>query len=142
MEFSPTSHPTFSPWRPRIYAVVGAVLAAVVIWVVAVPVLGVNLQATTGPGSTELATVPIGAVIAASLLAPLAGLLLLVLLERFTNRARLIWSVIAGLVLLLSYGAPVFGTGIPASSRITLALMHTAVGGIVIGVFTRSSASR
>jgi len=128
--------------RTRALAVAGSVLAALLIWVVAVPVAGVDLQATGGPGSTELVAVPVGAVLAMSLLAPLAGWALLALLERFTSKAKTAWTVVAIVVLVISYGGPLLGAGIPGSSRLTLALMHTAVGLIVITAFSRSSRNR
>jgi hypothetical protein len=128
--------------RQRLVAIAGAVLAAVVIWVIAVPITGVDLQATTGPGSTVLEPVPVYAVIAMSLLAPLAGWALLALLERFTTKPKTIWTTIAVIVLLISYGGPLLGAGIPTGSRITLGLMHTLVGLIVIPAFARSSANR
>ncbi|MEV4702092.1 DUF6069 family protein [Actinoplanes sp. NPDC049316] len=137
-----TTVPASRRRRARLFAVAGAVLAALLIWIIAVPVAGVDLQATTGPGSTELEPVPVVAVIAMSLLAPLAGWGLLALLERFSARGRTIWTVIACVVLLVSYGGPLLGAGIPGSSRLTLALMHTAVGLIVIPAFARSSHRR
>jgi hypothetical protein len=77
-----------------------------------------------------------------SLLAPLAGWALLALLERFTGKAKTIWTAIAVAVLVISYGGPLLGAGIPGSSRLTLALLHTAVGLIVITAFSRSSRNR
>jgi hypothetical protein len=128
--------------RVRLLAVAGAVLAALLLWIVAVPVAGVDLQATTGPGSTRLEPVPVVAVVATSLLVPLAGWGLLALLERLFSRGRTVWTILACVVLLVSYGGPLLGAGIPGSSRLTLALMHTAVGLIVIPAFARSSYRR
>jgi hypothetical protein len=139
--FSTTSDPPAATSRRRVraVAVAASVVAALLIWTIAVPVAGVDLKAPDGPGSTELQPVPVYAVIATSLLASLAGWALLAVLEKFAARARTIWAVAAVVVLLISYGGPLLGTGVPTGSRITLALMHTAVGLILIPALARSS---
>src|SRR5580700_7901259 len=83
--------------RTRALGVGGAVLAAVAVWVVAVPLLGVNLLVRLGSGAAE--TVGVDYVIGATLIASLAGWALLALLERRTSRARSIWTVVAIVVL-------------------------------------------
>ena len=125
--------------RRRLIGVGCAVLAAVLIWTVAVPVLGVHLQGPAGPGSAELRPVVLPAVIAMSLGAPLAGWALIAVLERYTGMARTIWTIVALAALVISLGGPLLGTGVPTSSRIALALMHSVVGAIVIPVLNRTS---
>lgn len=145
METGTHSQPVPEPARNRgrrLWAVAGIVLVNLVIWTIAVLVLGVELQATSGPGSTELEAVPLGAVVFMSLFTSLAGWALLAVLERLTRAARTAWTVIALSVLVISYGGPLLGTGIPTGSRITLALMHTTVAAVLIPVLRRTSPTR
>jgi hypothetical protein len=128
--------------RSRLLAVAGAVVAAVVIWAIAVPVFGLELVAPPGPDETAPQAVPFGAVVMASLVASLAGWALLAVLERFLSRGRTVWTVVASIVLVLSLAGPLLGAGVPASCRITLALMHLCVGAVLISQLPRSSAAR
>lgn len=57
----PEPKPARNRWR--LGAVAGTVLINLVIWAIAVLVLGVELQATSGPGRTELEAVPLGAIV-------------------------------------------------------------------------------
>ena len=68
--------------RVRALAVLGATAAALAVWVVAVPLAGVDLAARTG--ATEQPVGP-GAVAVSALLAGLAAWALLAVLERFTH---------------------------------------------------------
>lgn len=123
----------------RLLAVAGAVAAAVAVWVIAVPVLGVDLQGPAGPDETAPQPVTFVAVVLTSLIASLAGWGFLAVLERFVARARTVWTVVALGFLLLSFAGPVLGTGVPTSSRISLSLMHVAVAAVLVPLLRRSS---
>jgi Family of unknown function (DUF6069) len=82
------------------------VLAALAVWLVADPLLGVELAAPTRPGSEELQSITPALVAGTSLVVALAAWGLLALLERFTARPRAIWTAIAVLVGLLSLAGP------------------------------------
>lgn len=110
----------------RATAVGATVLAAVAVWVVAVPLLGVDLFIPTA-GST----VGPGAVALTALLAALLGWALLHLLERHTTRARRIWTVTAGVIALLSLAGPPT-SGASAAATTTLVAMHVAVAAVLI----------
>ncbi|WP_234315865.1 DUF6069 family protein [Streptomyces sp. NRRL F-5527] len=106
-----------------------AVAVALVIWAVADPVLGHRLRMTDG-GDTM--TVGAAAVTVASLLASLAAWALLATLERFApGRARAVWTGVAVAVLAVSL-LPLAGDGMDGGTRVTLALMHLAVGAVLI----------
>ena len=90
--------------RTRALSVAGAVLAAVAVWAVAVPLSGTHLLIRFGSGAAQ--SVGIDYVIGASLAASLAGWGLLALLERRTARARRIWTGIACVVVVLSLSLP------------------------------------
>jgi hypothetical protein len=86
-------------------------------------------------------SIQIGAVIGASLVAPLLGWGLLALLERFVpRRAPLIWGVIAGLVLVI--GLPYNGVGITVTDQVLLGVMHLIVGAVMIPTFVITSLRR
>ena len=135
--------PTTRPWRARALAVVAAVLAALAVWLVADPLLGVELAAPTKPGSEELQPITPALVAGTSLVAALAGWALLALLERFTARPRTIWTAIALLVGLLSLTGPL--STIPSSTLangVSLALMHLAVAAVLIPGLAATAPSR
>jgi hypothetical protein len=126
--------------RRRVLTVLAAILAAVATWIVAVPLIGVDLRAPKGrPGATELAEVVLTDVVVTAAAAGLAGWALLALLELTFRSATLIWTVIAAAVLVLSFGAPLGGAGLSGGSRITLALLHLVVGLVLIVGLRRSA---
>jgi len=107
----------------------GAVVAAVLVWVVAVPVLGATVTVPERPGSTNRTELPFGDVVVAAAVAALAGWALLAVLERFTTRARAIWTVIAVAVLVLTMP---FMPGFTVTERLVLGAMHLTVAGVLI----------
>ena len=87
--------PTTRPRRARALAVIAATLAALTVWLITDPLLGIDLTGTTAPGSQQLQPITPAMVAGASLVTGLAGWGLLALLERFTARARTTWTAIA-----------------------------------------------
>jgi hypothetical protein len=125
--------PTMRPWRARALVVIAAALAALVVWLVTDPLLGVELAAPTRPGSQQLQPITPALVAATSLVAALAGWGLLALLERFTARPRTSWTAIAVLVGLLSLAGPLSTiASTTAANGVSLALMHLAVAAVLI----------
>lgn len=131
-----TASPSPSPLRARAAAVVAAVAAALAVWVIAVPLLGVDLQVTPGPGEPQ--AVGVANVVVSGLLAGLAAWGSLAVLERLTTRARPIWTVVAVAVLALSLMGPQAGT--TTATTATLVAMHLAVGAALIPVLARTTA--
>lgn len=109
--------------------VAGAVAAAVVVWALEVPVLGAHLVIRFGSGAPQ--TVGVGFIVAGSLVGSALGWGLLALLEHRTARARTIWTAAAIGVLLLSLSLPVIA-GTTLSTKLGLAVMHLAVGAVII----------
>lgn len=130
---------TTSPAWSRAVATGTAVVTAVVIWALAVPIGGVSLRGPAGPGSTTTRPIGLASVLVMSLLAGLAGWGLLAVLERRTARARRIWTIIGATVLVVSLGGPLFGAGVSTSSRITLAALHLGVGGVLLALLPRTA---
>ncbi|MFC4147283.1 DUF6069 family protein [Micromonospora mangrovi] len=122
--------------RTRLLAVVVATVATVAVWLIA-HALDVTLAVKTGDTRQD---VPVGAVIAATVVAGLIGWALLALLERVTAAGRTIWTVVAVLVLLVSLLGPL--GGVSTGARITLALMHLVAAAVIIPAFRRSSHRR
>jgi hypothetical protein len=126
--------------RARTLAVVAAALSALAVWLVTDPLLGIDLTTPTGPGSQELQHLTPALVVGTSLVVALAGWGLLALLERFTSRARTIWTAIAVLVALLSLIGPLSSIA-SAANGLALALMHLAVGAVLIPILAGTSPS-
>jgi hypothetical protein len=120
--------------RTRVLGVLGATLAAAAVWALAVPGLGVHLMTRFGSGDAQ--TVGLGLVLTASLMGSLAGLGLLVVLEKVTSRAVTIWTSVAVVVLLASLSLPLVA-GTTTSAKGALALMHVAVASVLIATFRR-----
>ncbi|MFI7544657.1 DUF6069 family protein [Actinoplanes sp. NPDC049599] len=120
--------------KTRALTVAAAVVAAVVLWIIAVPIAGAELLTETAADKPP-AEVPFGGVIISPLLVGLVGWGLLALLERFTTKGRLIWTIIAVVVLLVSFAGP--ATATTTGTMLWLSVMHIVVGGILIAGFTR-----
>ncbi|MQA96044.1 MAG: hypothetical protein GEV11_15840 [Streptosporangiales bacterium] len=103
----------------------GAVSLA--IWVIAVPVGGVDLAVRTGGGVQHVGPV---ATVVSSVIAAVLGFAALALLERRTPKARKIWTALAAGCLLVSLLGPFGATSGAAMS--VLASMHAAVAAVVI----------
>ena len=131
--------PTTRPRRARALAVIAATLAALAVWVITDPLLGIDLTGTTRPGSQELMSITPALVAGASLAVALAGWALLALLERFTARARTIWTAVALLVALLSLAGPMSILASTEANVLALALMHLAVAAVLIPMLAGTS---
>lgn len=140
---TPASHPSATRRttrrRTRVTAVGAALLAPAAIWLVAVPLVGVDLQVAQ-PSGRAPAEITLPLVLVTALAASLAGWGLLALLERLTRRARAIWTATAVVALVVSF-APLLGPGTPTASRIVLALLHLTVAAILIPALARSAAA-
>src|SRR2546430_13718031 len=118
----------------RVLGVAGATVAAVGVWALAIMILSTSLVVRFGDGAPQ----PIGIELVAigSLTGSLLGLGSLVVLEKFSSRARTIWTAVAIGVLLVSLSLPVVA-GTTASTKAALALMHLAVASVLIPTLRR-----
>ncbi len=133
--------PSHRQFRSRTLAVGAAVLAALVVWIVAVALLGVDLRVRTTPGGSSVQTIGPALVLAMSLLASLLGWGLLAGLERRTHRADSIWTITAGVVLLLSLAGPLTAA-ITTAAAATLMLLHLSVAAVLIPSLRRTASPR
>ena len=128
--------------RSRAEAVAATVAATVVLWVVAEPVLGFQLRSPAPGGSGVTHDVNAVVVAGAALVASLAGWGCLAVLERFTTKARGLWTAAALVVAVGSLAAPLSGAGITAANRAWLALMHLCVAAVLVPLLRRSTPPR
>ncbi len=128
-------------WRTRTLAVASATVAALIVWLIAKPLLGSTLTIPMAGGSQimKVGWVP---VLIISLIASLAAWGLLAVLERFTPRARTIWMAIAAVILLLSFAGPLLvASAASAGTKVALTLMHITVAVVLIPSLARTSSS-
>lgn len=116
------------PVTRRSLTVAAAVLAAVVLWLVAVPGLGLDLVVGAGAQAQQVTLV---SVIAAPLLAGAVAWVLLAVLERRTVKAVKIWRITGWTFLAVSLLGPL-GMGAAAGTLTVLLLMHGSVGTILM----------
>jgi hypothetical protein len=98
------------------------------------PILSTSLVIRFGNGAPQ--TIGIELVVIGSLTGSLLGLGSLVVLEKFTSRARTIWTAVAIGVLLVSLSLPLVA-GTTASTKAALALTHLAVASVLIPTLRR-----
>jgi len=130
-----TLHATRTSAVTRGAAVLGATAAATAIWAVATTA---RVDLTVRFGGQPVQKVTVVNVVVAALVGSLAGWGLLGLLERFTARARAIWTVVAMLFAVLSLGAPLSAIASPGT-KVSLAAMHLVVSAVMIVVLRRTA---
>jgi hypothetical protein len=113
-----------------------AAAGALLVWLVADPLLGVDF-AVTKSGTTTV--VGPAMVLFMALGVSLVGWAFLALLERFTASARRTWLVTASAVLLLSFAMPFNSGEIATDAKVSLVLMHVAVGAALIPLYARTA---
>lgn len=116
----------------RLLAILAAAAGALLLWTAAAPLAGIDL--TVDQAGTPLTIGP--ALIAlASLVVGFAAWGLLALLEKFTARSGMIWSVIAAVVLAFSLTGPLAAT--TTAAMLVLMGMHVVTGGVLIAGLVR-----
>jgi uncharacterized phage infection (PIP) family protein YhgE len=131
---------THSHFRRRTVAVTAAVLTALGVWSIAVPLLGVNLTVRTTPGSSTQ-TIGAGLVVAVSLMASLLGWALLAVLERRIQQAGTVWTAAAVVVLALSLAGPLTAAA-TTSGEVSLVAIHLSVAAVLIPLLRRTAPRR
>ncbi|MEU1733752.1 DUF6069 family protein [Streptosporangium sp. NPDC020145] len=105
-----------------------APVAALAVWILAVPVSGTRVTVRMGEETQTLGPVP---VVVAGLVAGLAGWALLALLRRRVSRPRRTWTIVAVTVWLLSFLGPL-GSSAGGGTMLVLLLMHLVVGAVIV----------
>ncbi len=119
----------------RSAAVAAAVAGALVTWVVAAPIAGIELEVRVNGETSEVG--PLGIAVT-SAVAGLAAWAVLALLERRRASARRTWIIVAALVLVVSLAGPI-GSAVGTGTALALVAMHVVVGTILIAMFARSA---
>jgi lysylphosphatidylglycerol synthetase-like protein (DUF2156 family) len=125
-------------FRSRLLAWLGGAAAAVVVWVIAVPIAGADLRTSVAGTEQEVIAV---AVVMSALVQGGVGWAVLALLERFLGRARTIWLVVAAVVLVLA-GVNAVVAGENTATAVWLNVMHVAVAAVLVPVLARTSPRR
>ena len=136
---STSAVPRIKQGRSRALCAAGGALAAALAWIVEVPLLGIHLNIRFGAGHVQ--TIPVGQVIGVAVAASLFGWLLLVLLERRTRQARLLWTTIALAALAASLALPL-AAATTSSAAAGLIAMHLAVGSVLIPAMAHTARTR
>ena len=131
--------PDIKQGRARALCAAGGALAAALAWVVEVPLLGIHLNFRFGAGHIQ--TIAVGQVIGVTIAASLLGWLLLALLERRTQHARLLWTTIALAALAVSLALPM-AAATTTSAVVGLVVMHLTVGAAVIPAMAHTARAR
>ncbi len=108
-----------------------AVVVAAVVWVIAVPIAGVDLDVTSG--DTVRAIGPVSVIVVSAVISALAvGVRRLIrrLAGRRGGTGSGAWTVVASVVLVLSFLGPAAAIG--AGALGTLLLLHLLVGGLLL----------
>lgn len=127
--------------KPRLIAVGSAVVGALVVWALAEFAFGVDLH-SPAMGGQPPQQITAGWVVIVAAIVSLLGWGVLALLEKFTSNARTVWTVLAGIVFLVSLSGPWSGPGITTGNRLLLMLIHVVVAGLLIPQLSRTSAKK
>ncbi|MGL4742969.1 MAG: DUF6069 family protein [Dermatophilaceae bacterium] len=112
----------------RALAVAGGAAAGLLVWVLLVPIGGMDLRAGGDDGGREI---PVFAVAVSSLIGGLLGWGIAEVLQRRSARPKRTWVVLTTVLAALSCINPFFGAA-DTSSALGLVLMHIAVALVVI----------
>ncbi|MDI6106022.1 DUF6069 family protein [Actinoplanes sp. NEAU-A12] len=124
----------------RLAAVAGAVLVALLTWVLIEPVIGHDLYAP-GLNGAQPENIGIVETVAAALAPALAAWAFLAVLEKFfPRRATLIWTVVAVVVLVATM--PWSGTFRSEGDHLSLVVLHLVVAAVLIPALAWSAAHR
>lgn len=119
----------------RLATVLAAAGAALAVWAVAAPLLGVDLVAMTGATAATIGPVRVAL---SALVVGAAAWGLLAVLERVTARAGRAWTAVALTVLVVSLPAPL-ASATSLAAGVALAAVHLAVGAVLIGLLPRTA---
>ncbi|GAA2578857.1 DUF6069 family protein [Actinomadura fulvescens] len=123
--------------RARGIAVAATVVATMAVWAVAALAFGQDDLVVRQPGK-EAMELGAGQVLFFSLVPALLGWAFLAVLERFAPAmARVVWTVVASVILVLSL-VPVLQVEAADGTKVTLALLHLVVGAVLIPGFWRT----
>ncbi|MDQ3530793.1 MAG: DUF6069 family protein [Actinomycetota bacterium] len=120
-------------WSAGLMASLTVVVANVAIWIVLVPLAGLDLKVPSKFGSTELQDLPLATVVFVSAVAALAGVVLLWLLTRAGQRGVTWWSAAAVIFGIASIGSPL-SLDVSIGQKLGLVAFHLAATAVIVSV--------
>ena len=121
-------------WWVGLLAAASAGIANLVIFAISSNLFGVNFMVAP-PGSTELIPLPMGMVIAATVVPAVVATIFFALIGRFVPRPILAFRILSGVVLLLSFGSPL-SLPVGIAVKVILSLMHVVAAVSIVGLLT------
>ena len=134
-----TALPSGPVWRAGLLAALAAIVVNTVAWLVVQQLFDAGLQIPKTPGSTELASLPVGAVVVTTAFASLVGAAVLWLLSRRGPSGVRLWTVLAVAFGLLS-ALPAFSLDLPTAKQLGLLLFHVLATVAMVGVASQQLA--
>lgn len=122
-------------WLAALAAAGIAAIANIAIWLLA-GALAVPLNIQVGGPQSPVVPLGAGPVIVMSVVPALLGAALLWLLNRFTARPRLVFQVVAVVVLLLSLAGPLL-LPVALANKLVLSLMHVVAAAVIVSVLRK-----
>jgi len=120
-------------WSAGLMASLTVVVANVAIWIVLVPLAGLDLKVPSKFGSTELQDLPLATVVFVSAVAALAGVVLLWLLTRAGQRGVTWWTAAAVIFGIASIGSPL-SLDVSIGQKLGLVAFHLAATAVIVSV--------
>lgn len=120
-------------WSAGLMASLTVVVANVAIWIVLVPLAGLDLKVPSKFGSTELQDLPLATVVFVSAVAALAGVVLLWLLTRAGQRGVTWWTAAAIIFGIASIGSPL-SLDVSIGQKLGLVAFHLAATAVIVSV--------
>ena len=117
----------------RILAIILAIVASLIVWVIADPIGGANLSATP-LGYDDPTKIEWSSVLGAFSTWGIGSLIVVYLIDRFSSNPRKLWLIVSVIALALSF-IPVFASTENTATTITFIIMHLVSGAIIIPVF-------
>jgi hypothetical protein len=130
---SPAALPAGPVWQAGLLAALAAVVVNTLAWVLLQQVLDVGLQIPAQPGSTELSSLQLGAVVFVTAFAGLVGAAVLWLLTRRGPSGIRLWAILAVVFGALS-ALPALGLDVTTGQKLGLVLFHLLATVVMLAV--------
>jgi Family of unknown function (DUF6069) len=116
----------------RAAAVVGTIAAATVTWLALTNVAGVVLRVPTYARTPSTSALGLAQVIVTTLIAALLAWGVLATIERFSGKARRLWTIVAPAAAVASLLVPLTAPALAGSQRLSLVVFHVVVASVLI----------
>ncbi len=117
-----------------IIATIAAIIGNVLVFYASAALQGEPLLAPDPRGAGQMQAVVIVAPILLTAIGSIGATLVFAIIKRFTRRPVLVFSIVALVVLALSYLPLLLPLGLPSATVIAFAIMHLVAAGIVVPV--------